>query len=314
LPRNYVHLSVGNFNVDITLFVPKLPSFDESAVATDMIMSPGGAATNYAVAATCYGHEAVLVALASNDPIVDKMLDVVRSRGVNTNYVKRVEGAPGLVFVAVTESGERVMYKYRGVNEQLTPDHVPDEVIAQASVVHLASIPPKIAGKVAERASRHGVLVSYDPGVYAVSEKPHILSILNKIDILFLNRVEAKSLAGSQVSSLLRYGISLLVVKRGAGGAYVVQHGDLYYIGRVKPVGKPVNTTGAGDAFDAFFNAAYLEYRDLGKALAHALTAGTVKTTCKTSIMECKSELLKKQLENTFVEVVKEPDEWMLED
>jgi len=314
LKHEYIHVCIGNFNIDLTLYVSRLPGLDESVNATEMILSPGGAATNYAVAVSCYGHRAVLIAVASASPLVDIMLNRVRELGVDVSYVKRVEGMPGLVVVVVSGEGERVMYRYRGVNELLSSASIPREALMQASIVHMASLPPATAGRIGEAASKLGILTSYDPGVYAISDREHVIKVLDKIDILFLNRVEAKSLAGYNIESLLKYGPSLIVVKKGAGGAYVVQHGGLYHHGRVKPIGKPVNTTGAGDAFDAFFNAAYLEYRDVGKALLYALAAGTLKTLYKTSIMSCDKELLKKQLLQTSVEVVKEPDEWVLED
>ena len=310
----YVHVCVGNLNLDLTLYVPRLPGFDESVIAYDMLAGPGGSASNYASAVACYGHKPVLIASAASNPMVDKILDEIRDRGVIIDYVKRVEGDLGLVVVIVTRNGEKVMFKYRGANELLSPNDVPRELLDQASIVHLASIPSNIAGEIARRASKLGILVSYDPGAYATIEKERIIEMLDRIDILFLNRVEAKNLAGSNIESLLKYGVSILVIKKGAGGAYVVQHGGFYYYGRSKPISKPVNTTGAGDAFDAYFNAAYLDYKDIGKALSYGLAAGALQTMCKTSIMCCNEELFKKQLLNTTVEIVKEPDEWILED
>ncbi len=312
--RGYLHVSVGNLNIDLTLYIPRLPVFDESVIVNDMLLSPGGSASNYASAVACYGHRATLIAAASTNPMVDNILEELRRRGVDTRFVKRVDGDPGLVIVVVTSNGEKIMLKYRGVNELLSPNDVPRELLDQANIVHLASIPPNIAEEIAGRASRLGIIVSYDPGVYAVSEKERVIKMLDKIDILFLNRVEAKELAGANMESLLKYGLSLLVIKKGAGGAFVVQHGSFYYRGRSKPIGKPINTTGAGDAFDAFFNAAYLDYKDPGKALSYGLAAGTLQTMCKTSIICCDMELFKKQLLMTTVEVMKEPDEWIIED
>lgn len=312
--KKYLHISVGNLNMDITLHIPRLPGFDESIFANELLICPGGAASNYASAVACYGHRVSLVASTSTNPVIDIILEELVKRDIDTKYVKRINGKPGLVIVLVTSNGEKIMLKYRGVNELLSPNDVPRELLDEANIVHLASIPPNIAEEIANRASRLGILVSYDPGIYVSSKKERLLKMLNLVDILFLNRVEAKKLVGTDIESLLKYGLSIVVIKKGAGGAYVVQHSSFYYYGRSKPLEKPINTTGAGDAFDAFFNASYLDYKDLGKALLYGLAAGTLQTMCRTSMFCCDQELFRRQLLSTTVEVLKEPEDWIIED
>ena len=309
-----LHVSVGNLNIDIVMYVDRPPKLDESIIARDMLLSPGGAASNYAVAVSCYGHRVSLVASASTNPLIDDVLKELSARGVITDYVKRVEGEPGLVFAIVTPSGERVLFKYRGVNELLSPNDVPRELLEEASIIHIASIEPNIVDEIASRASRLGLLVSYDPGTYATTYRERIFKVLSKVNILFLNRVEARDLTRGNIELLLKHGVELVVIKKGSAGAFVVEHGGKYYHGVSKPIGKPVNTTGAGDAFDAFFNAAYLDYRDPGKALAYGLACGAYKTLFKTSIIECRKQLFNKQLNSTIVEVAKKPENWVLED
>ncbi len=313
-PEPPLHVAVGNLNIDLTLYIERFPRSDESVIINDILVGPGGSAANYSVAVTCYGHRSALIASTSTMSYVDEILEMLREKGVDISYVKRVEERPGTVVVIVKKNGERIMFKYRGANELLSPNDLPRELLLDASIVHLTSIPPNIAGEIADRASHLGLLVSYDPGVYVSSSRKDVIKILDKINILFLNRVEAKQLSGTDPSSLLKYGVDIVVVKKGAGGAYLIQHGNIYYYGVSKPLKEPVNTTGAGDAFDAFFNSAYLDFKDYGKALSYALTAGALKTMYKTSLLVCDRELFSKQLKNTRIEIVKEPEEWVLED
>ncbi|OYT38213.1 MAG: ribokinase [Desulfurococcales archaeon ex4484_58] len=309
-----LHVAVGNLNIDITLYVDKIPRYDESVLSSETLISPGGSATNYSIAVRYYGHRVSLIASTSTNPLVDNILKQLRDHGITTDYIKRVDEEPGLVIVIVLKNGERLLFKYRGANELLSPNDLPRELMEQANIIHLTSIPPNIVDEIVSRASRLGVLISYDPGVYVSIYREKILEIIDNINILFLNRVEAKELSRGRIEDLLKYNIDAIVVKKGAGGAYLLQHGGKYYYGISKPLQKPVNTTGAGDAFAAFFNAAYLDYRDWGKALRYALAAGALKTMCKTSIICWDQKLFNKQLRNTTIEIVKNPEEWILED
>ncbi len=309
-----IHIAVGNLNIDITMYVSKLPGPDEAVIADDLNIGPGGAASNYAVAVSIYGHKAYLVASSSLDPLVDKILQQLEEKGVDTTFVKRVESPPGIVSVYVIPGGEKLMVKYRGANELLSPNDVPRKLLGEASIIHIASVRPEIAGEIAERAVDLGVLVSYDPGAYALTEPSKILDVLRYVSIIFLNRREAKSLAKYDVSSLLEKGPLMIIVKKGPGGAFVVTHGGKYYSGISRPLNPPIDSTGAGDAFDAFFNSAYLDYKDPGRALAYALAAGALKVTCRGSQLCWNRQLFNKQLNETSVEVLKEPPEWLLED
>ncbi len=314
MSRKYLHVSVGNLNVDITIFIQEMPKTDTSVFANDLVLSPGGSASNYAVAVAFYGHRVSLVATTSINPLVNDILSTLKDRGVDVSIVKRVEGIPGIVVSIVTENGEKRMFKYKGVNEFLSPNDIPLDLLKEANIVHLTSISPNIVNEVSSRAQKLGILVSYDPGVYAIISREKVLKTLDKVNILFLNRVEAKELAGTNTDSLLKYGLDIIAIKKGAGGAYVIQHNQKYYYGVSKPILKPINTTGAGDVFDAFFNASYLDYRDVCKALLYALSASSLKTSCRESIICFDKSLLNKQLRRTIVEVLKNPDEWVIED
>jgi len=70
-----LHVSVGNFNVDVVLYVGKMPGRDESVNAVEAHIGPGGAATNYAIAAARYGHRAALVAAVSRSPLAAAYLE-----------------------------------------------------------------------------------------------------------------------------------------------------------------------------------------------------------------------------------------------
>lgn len=312
--KQHVHVAIGNLNIDITLYVNRLPRPDESLIASDAKISAGGAASNYAVAVTYYGHIAYLIASTSSHSFVDLVIEDLDKIGVRTKYIKRVDGIPGIVSIIVDSRGEKIMIKHRGVNSLLSPNDVPRSLLEEASIVHIASVEPSVALEVARRASSLGVLVSYDPGSGVFESRDVVLDAIGYTNILFLNRAEAKALVGSDINKLLNRGPWIVVVKKGAAGAYVIEPGDTIYHGLSKPIRKPVDTTGAGDAFAAFFNATYLDSKDVGKALEHGLAAAALKVMCKGSRLCFDRDLFNKQLSETMVEKIKNPPEWVLED
>ncbi len=313
--QRIIHIAVGNLNIDINLYVPRLPKPDESIISSDAVIGAGGAASNYAVAVSYYGHKAYLVATTSSYSFVDYILSDLEEHGVSTEYVKRVEGAPGIVSVIVDRgTGERIMVKYRGVNSLLSPNDVPRELLKIASIIHIASVEPSVAVEIARRAGSLGVLISYDPGAGVYVSREKVLEAVKLSNIVFLNRREAKELVGPDPAKILDMGPNIVVIKRGPAGAYVLAPGGIVYHGLAKPVKPPVDSTGAGDAFAAFFNSAYLERHDIGKALLYGVAAATLKVTCRGSRLCYDKTLFSKQLNETSVEVLKNPPEWVLED
>ncbi len=312
--KNHIHVAVGNLNIDITLYVDRIPKPNHPLMAHDAFIGAGGAASNYAVAVTYYGHIAYLIASTSSYSFVDYVLEELNSIGVRTDYVKRVEGIPGIVSILVGSNGDKVMVKHRGVNSLLSPNDVPRELLERASIVHIASVEPSVALEIARRANSLGVLVSYDPGGDVFEARDIVLKTISYVNILFLNRAEAKALAGPDPSKLLNRGPWVVVVKRGSVGAYVLGPGDVVYHGISKPIKKPVDSTGAGDAFAAFFNSMYLDSRDIGKALQYGLAAAALKVACRGSRLCYNKTLFNKQLAETMVELLKNPPEWILED
>ncbi len=231
------------------------------------------------------------------------VFEEVKQCGVKLDYVKFTEGTPGIVFIIVDKSGERTMIKHPGVNEQLSPSDVSSDLLREAHIAHLASVKPEIAVGISEFASREGVLVSLDPGGYMAEwGVERFLKTLRDIHILYINEQDlCTHLRNVSLDKMFRYGLSILVVKRGKRGAVVLTQGSCYS-GYAEPVKRPVDTTGAGDAFDALFNAKYLESKDLGLSLVHGLAAGALKTGFRGSFMPWNPKLYSLQLERVIVE------------
>lgn len=300
--RAYTHVAVGNFNLDVVVYVERLPEPGETLIALDANMRPGGAATNYAATVAQYGHRVHLVASVSSREYVKSALDELRELGVLVDYVKVVDEDPGVVVVLVQPGGERTMLKYPGANKELSVNDVPVELLEESHVVHMASVSPELAMGISKVCAKRGILVTYDPGVYVSTLKDVAHSLVENLDILFLNEREIATLSKQfKVSALFKYGLRVLVVKMGQRGAVAILPSGVCYHGSTTPIKKPVDATGAGDAFDALFNAKYIESQDPSIALAYGVAAGALKVGYRGSFMRLDHKLLKLQLERVVV-------------
>jgi ribokinase len=269
------HVAVGNINIDITLRVPRLPRPEENLRALDHWISLGGAASNYAIAVSRLGQRALLVARAGREAVALGLLEKLRSNGVDLSYVEVCDEPSGVVVVLLSQGPQgsfKSMVTFRGANEGLNASMLPD----RGDVTHLASVTPELVLE----ACRPGRLCTYDPGGEAFRDPEWVARASTSVDYLFLNTRELEAVTGDNdplsAASLIKGRLKMVVVKHGSGGAALVDSGGL--VARAEaPRVKPIDVTGAGDAFDAAFNAWLLWRRDPVEALRAGVAAGTAK-------------------------------------
>ncbi|MBM3120943.1 MAG: ribokinase, partial [Chloroflexi bacterium] len=130
------------------------------------------------------------------------------------------------------------------------------------------------------RARRMQVVMDGNSYGSARLSTPRVRRAVSAVDILMPNADEACRLTGEvdllRALRRLAEHTPCVVVKDGAGGAYAFEAGKLAYAPAL-PV-TPVDTTGAGDAFDAGFLAARLEGRPLAECLQWGNIVGGLST------------------------------------
>ncbi|MEB2792555.1 MAG: carbohydrate kinase family protein [Caldisphaeraceae archaeon] len=289
-----IHASVGNINVDLIFFVEGMPKEDESVEAKESYVGLGGAATNYAIGIRRLGFPSKLVAYVGKDAKSLGVIEALEKEGVDTSLIKvDNERQTGIVVVIVNrQKGSRTMIYARNANELL---EVEENI--EADHVHFSSVRPSIVKRIGKGT------ISYDPGGLSCLKPVDVLEALKKVDWAFFNEREARCLGYKNLDSMLGKTMSFFVIKMGSEGAMVITKKikiTAKYLGEVK-VRDP---TGAGDAFDASFNALFKEDGRLEKALTLAVTAGALKVErIGGSNMPYKQEILAK---SKFTELRKE--------
>jgi sugar/nucleoside kinase (ribokinase family) len=205
--------------------------------------------------------------------------------GVNSNNLRRDQGSSG-VTVSVSVLNDRSFYSYAGTNEflgeYLSSPGIVDQ-LRQARHVHFAVPLERRQAELVLPALRDaGCSVSLDvgwqPQWYLKQEN---IQTCREIDYFLPNRKEAEYLTGRKrpeevLLGLEELGFTHVVVKMGPEGAAIHTGGTMLQV--PSPDITVIDTTGAGDAFDAGLIDAVLDGADALETLRRAATCGALST------------------------------------
>jgi sugar/nucleoside kinase (ribokinase family) len=186
----------------------------------------------------------------------------------------------GRCLIIVTPDAQRTMNTCPGASHELTPAALDQEMIRSASITFLEGYlwgpeRPRAAmleaARIAHSAGRT-VAFTLSESLCLGDRREGVRGMIEAgtVDILFGNEDEVRDLTGCGefadcIESLSRH-VSTLVITRGAEGAVAVEKGDRAEMAAA-PVGRIVDTTGAGDLFAAGFLAARCRGRELKACL-----------------------------------------------
>lgn len=263
------------------------------AIGTDVTgvvaLVQGGSAATSARWLARLGAQTSMIAAIGRDATGRALVKTMEGDRVTMRAV-RVSGArTGRIGVVVAPGGERSFVTDRGAALQLGPDHLKPDWFAGADLLHLTVYsllgdPLAESGlRAIELARASGALVSLDLasiGPLLAGGRRAARDLISGIapDVLFTTATEAEALLGGHpVIDLLDYA-AVAVVKRGPKGATVMARSDLEPVRFEVATARlaATDTTGAGDAFDAGFLAAWLGSPAAGRRSPASLQRATL--------------------------------------
>jgi len=250
---------VGSYNAGYVAGVPHFPVAGETVTAGGYEEVVGGKGSNQAVAAARLGADVSFVGRVGEDRHAETAFDLWDREGIDATAVSRCEEPTGVGIVLVDETGENEIVVVPGANHELGREGVERAADAigacEVLLVQLEIDDEAVAAAVGVGADR-GLDVVLDPA--PARELPP--EVLERADYLTPNETEARILAGhppdsdvddATVSERLRsLGVGTVVLTLGADGA-LVDDGERTRV--PAPDVDPVDTTGAGDAFNGAF-------------------------------------------------------------
>jgi sugar/nucleoside kinase (ribokinase family) len=280
-------LVAGEINVDLILKgSDSLPVLGREVLVDDALLTLGSASAICAVGLARLGTPVVFVGKVGADTWGDFCLERMRAAGIDTSLVRRDPALKTGLTVSFTQPRDRALVSYLGAIGALTAGDVPDAALGSSAHLHVSSyylqrgLRPGCRALLA-RARAAGLSTSLDPGDDPEGRWGHdIVDTLAETDLFFPNEVELRGITGvaDAVEGLRRLenGRTRAVVKLGAAGCVTLDEGRPLAVSAFKT--EPVDTTGAGDSFDAGFLHAWLAGRPLRECLLWGAACGSLST------------------------------------
>lgn len=246
---------VGSLHYDIIIDAPDRPRKGETVTGSRWYPKFGGKGGNQAIAAAAKGATRFVGAVGS-DSFSGFMLKNFETHGISQQWISILPATNTGMSVAITDAeGDYGAVIVSGANAGISPAHITDPALwNDAKVLILQNeIPPKLNILAASEARNKGVLVCLN----AAPSRELTSEMIDNIDLLIVNAIEAQDMCGVVVDSLLtaeEAAISLtkdiptVVVTAGGDGVAMASQAGARLTIPARPV-KLISTHGAGDVF-----------------------------------------------------------------
>jgi ribokinase len=289
----HTHILVtGSLNMDFVVRVGALPAPGETVLGGGFEMIPGGKGANQACAAGRLagpGTRVQMIGRVGHDPFAGHLKASLAAAGVDVSTVMGTQAEPtGIAMIWVDRGGQNSIVVAGGANARLAPADIRSARAAFAGcrlALFQLETPLETVGEGLAAARQAGALTMLDPA----PAQPLPPALLQTVDLLTPNESEACILLGREdravaaadapelARALLALGPRAVVLKLGAAGChYLGPDGEFTSPGfKVEAV----DTTAAGDTFNAALAVALAEAQPLPSALRFANAAAALSVT-----------------------------------
>lgn len=244
--------------------------------------SVGGNAANLAVALKKLGLKTAIVSELGDDINGQIIKNELEKSGVNIDNLKISPNLETRYSVILGFQAERTVLSYYSKRNYSLPSLPPSQWLYYTS---LGKSFEKLQDQLQKYLQKNSTIkLAMNPGSHQLKKNlAKTKQILPKVNLLFVNKEEAGRLVGKKkkiteyFSALHKIGIKIAVITDGAKGSYASNGQEKYFM-PIFPI-KPVDKTGAGDAYASGFMAAHLKNKNLAEAMAWGTAnAGHVTT------------------------------------
>lgn len=274
---------IGSINMDLVVKTDTIPKLGETVFGQTFSTLPGGKGANQAVACARLGADVTMVGCVGNDAFGKELVATLQKEGVTTGYVETVPHCSTGIASINVQDGDNSIIVVPGANFAVTREVVAraEEAIKQANIVLLQlEIPLEAVTEAVRIANKYEIPVIVNPAPAQILPK----ELVDHITYLTPNEYELAMLITGQpaVESSFNEMMSQLpgkvVMTKGSNGAYFVADDlELYHQPAFKV--EAVDTTGAGDTFNAAFAVQIGKGKSVKEAMMYAAMASALSVT-----------------------------------
>ncbi len=279
---------VGSINLDLVVGADRIPQVGETIIGNSFNTFYGGKGANQAVAAAKLGYPVSMVGNVGSDAFGTQLRNGLKDAGVDTAYVNTVEGPSGVALITTGRHGENNIVVVPGANGHLTPKLLEKAAtILERAGFLLAQleIPLETVEYLAQFAERHDIPLMLDPA----PARELSGALLCRVTWITPNESETQELLRANFESgdqgsyaaaerLLDCGVKNVLLKLGARGCLIAQ-GTLAKERIPAFSVHAVDTTAAGDAFNAGFAVGLMRGLTVARSAVFASAVAAISVT-----------------------------------
>lgn len=226
----------------------------------------------------------------------DILLETCRDNGVNTEFIRKIQGPSGHTVIQVDKDGQNCILLFGGANRSITREFV-DQVLENFEKEDLILLQNEISelDYVIDRAYEKGMTIILNPSPY---DKGLEKCDLSKVSLFLVNEIEGYQITGEKepdkILSRIKeiYPDARVVLTLGGDGSVFQDRTGIYRQGIYKV--KAVDTTAAGDTFTGYFISSLIDGLPVeeGLKLAAKASAIAVSRPGATASIPMKEEVL----------------------
>jgi len=280
---------LGVYVADLAFFADEIPIIGETIIGKEYFIGPGGKGSNQAVAAAKAGVKTFFISKIGDDQFGSMAKKIYDEAGVDYSKViiskEHVTGAAGIL---VNSKGQNAINVVTGAGGALTKgdiDNALSTITTSSVFLTNLEVPKEVAYHALKMAKSSNVPTILNPAPASEINE----DIFPFIDYFTPNETEAGVYVNHKVENeddaktasqqLLQRGIKNVIITLGDKGAYFANNKESFHVNAMNLGEKVVDTTGAGDAFNAGFAVALTEDKNIKDSITFANTTAGLSTT-----------------------------------
>lgn len=279
-------LVVGSINLDLVAHAVRIPQPGETVPGTSYAEYHGGKGANQALGIARLGHPVIMLGCVGEDLYGQRLKSALATGGVDTAFLTSAPGPSGIAVIAHCTSGENSIIVVPGANAHVTASYLErhkDLIGGAAIILSQLEIPLATVEALAGFASGAHVPFILDPA----PALPLPACLLGQVTWLTPNETEASTLLeqptdnmpDSEVAErLVATGVRNVALKLGGRGVFIAGKDTPSAMIPALNV-QVVDTTAAGDTFNAAFAVKLVDGMSPYQAAQYANVAGAISVT-----------------------------------